>query len=86
MTIRIFNCADCGTEVHSFGFHAANDQDRCAECAWLRNIKDDKEREGLRKLLQGDKPLSITCPKCGRTSYNLNDVKQRYCGACHVFL
>jgi hypothetical protein len=29
---------------------------------------------------------SITCPRCGRTSYNLNDVRERYCGACHVFL
>lgn len=28
---------------------------------------------------------SYTCPKCGRTSYNLNDVRQRYCGACKTF-
>jgi ribosomal protein L37E len=28
---------------------------------------------------------SITCPRCGATSYNLNDVKHRYCGACHQF-
>lgn len=28
---------------------------------------------------------SITCPKCRRTSYNLNDVKHRYCGYCHQF-
>lgn len=28
---------------------------------------------------------SITCLKCGRTSHNLNDVKHRYCGHCHVF-
>ena len=26
---------------------------------------------------------SFTCPKCGRTSHNLNDVRERYCGACH---
>lgn len=26
---------------------------------------------------------SITCPRCGRTSYNPNDVEQGYCGACH---
>jgi hypothetical protein len=25
----------------------------------------------------------ITCPRCGRTSYNPNDVAQGYCGACH---
>ena len=28
---------------------------------------------------------SITCPKCGRTSYHPEDVRQRYCGACHRF-
>ena len=28
---------------------------------------------------------SIACPKCGRVSYNLNDVANRYCGACHMF-
>lgn len=26
---------------------------------------------------------SITCPRCGRTSYNLNDIVERYCGNCH---
>jgi ribosomal protein L37E len=28
---------------------------------------------------------SITCPRCGATSYNRNDIEQRYCGACHLF-
>lgn len=28
---------------------------------------------------------SITCHKCGRTSWNLNDVQQLYCGHCHTF-
>lgn len=26
---------------------------------------------------------SITCPRCGRTSYNPNDIAEGYCGACH---
>lgn len=26
---------------------------------------------------------SITCPRCGRTSYHPEDIKQGYCGACH---
>lgn len=26
---------------------------------------------------------SITCPRCGRTSWNPNDVREGYCGACH---
>ena len=28
---------------------------------------------------------SIRCLICGTTSYNPNDVAQRYCGFCHVF-
>lgn len=26
---------------------------------------------------------SITCPRCGATSYNPNDAEQGYCGRCH---
>jgi predicted RNA-binding Zn-ribbon protein involved in translation (DUF1610 family) len=29
---------------------------------------------------------SITCLTCRLTSYNMNDVAQRYCGNCKVFL
>ena len=28
---------------------------------------------------------TITCPQCSRTSANPNDVRFRYCGACHAF-
>ena len=28
---------------------------------------------------------SITCLLCHHTSYNSNDVAQRYCGYCHLF-
>src|SRR5205807_7468130 len=28
---------------------------------------------------------SITCPLCGMTSHNPNDVKNGYCGNCHAF-
>jgi hypothetical protein len=28
---------------------------------------------------------SFTCGHCGRTSYNPEDVRQRYCGACHRY-
>lgn len=27
----------------------------------------------------------ILCLRCGLRSYNPNDVKQRYCGHCHIF-
>jgi hypothetical protein len=41
------------------------------------------ERLDVRRV---DGPPSFTCPHCGRTSYNPNDIAQRYCGACHQFL
>lgn len=28
---------------------------------------------------------SITCPKCGKTSYHPKDVEEKYCGNCHEF-
>lgn len=28
---------------------------------------------------------SITCPRCRRTSWHPEDVRQGYCGACHAF-
>jgi len=35
-------------------------------------------------LIDGPLP-AIRCNGCGLTSYNQNDVEQRYCGRCHVF-
>ena len=32
-----------------------------------------------------EEAASYTCPKCGRTSYNPNDVANKYCGYCHEF-
>lgn len=28
---------------------------------------------------------SITCPRCGRTSYHRVDVREGYCGSCHAW-
>jgi len=28
---------------------------------------------------------SFTCPECGLTSHNANDIEQGYCGGCHAF-
>lgn len=33
----------------------------------------------------GQDGRSITCLKCGMTSYSLDDVRYRYCGNCHIF-
>jgi hypothetical protein len=27
--------------------------------------------------------VSITCPECGKTSYNPYDIREGYCGHCH---
>ena len=31
-------------------------------------------------------PTSFVCPRCGAESFNLNDIVERYCGRCHVFV
>lgn len=30
--------------------------------------------------------LALTCPLCSRTSRNPNDVANRYCGNCHIWI
>jgi ribosomal protein L37E len=32
-----------------------------------------------------DEAPSIVCPRCGRRSYNANDIRDGYCGACHAW-
>lgn len=29
--------------------------------------------------------MTVTCPRCGRTSANPNDVREGYCGACRTW-
>jgi hypothetical protein len=60
---REFICRDCGIAVTSIGDasghlflmgkerEAANEQDLCLECLWLRSIEDPVEREELRQFL-----------------------------------
>ena len=49
---REFTCTDCGWDVVSWGEQADNEQDICAQCSWLRDIKNEAERDKLRKFLQ----------------------------------
>lgn len=37
------------------------------------------------RYLLGRAGVSITCLSCGQTSFNPNDVQQRYCAHCHRF-
>lgn len=46
------------------------------------------ERTGRTQLLTYEIAAdgkSIRCLRCGRTSYNPDDVQYRYCGCCHRF-
>lgn len=72
-------CTKCHAELHRTGallFAPPDDQDRslkrhlCVDCYGV-----------LVKWL-----ISITCPHCKKTSYNVRDVVERYCGNCHVYL
>lgn len=36
-------------------------------------------------IVERDGRKGIKCLMCGMTSWNSNDVVQRYCGGCHVF-
>ncbi len=36
-------------------------------------------------LVKTNGHLGIKCLLCGLVSYNLNDIRQRYCAACHRF-
>lgn len=40
----------------------------------------------LAEQLENAPAETLTCPRCGFTSYNGNDVLNQYCGFCHVWL
>lgn len=44
---------------------------------WL----NDRRCFALQRKIEAE--ASITCPRCGRISYNPNDIKEHYCGYCH---
>lgn len=49
-----------------------------------RHARLVKKNPGLMTALYGETP-SYTCPRCGAISHNPNDLRERYCGACHKF-
>lgn len=56
---------------------------------WPRLFDKAIEAEQVRMRAQamtGSTRPSFTCPVCGCTSYNPNDVVHRYCGNCRAFV
>jgi ribosomal protein L37E len=44
----------------------------------------DTERTAMTGTERPSQP-HFTCPVCGMTSYNANDIKFGYCGNCHDY-
>lgn len=55
----------------------------CLEPLAWQTLRQWIDRHSLLKRHMDGQAISITCPRCRRTSYNLNDVFNRYCGHCH---
>ena len=52
----------------------------------LRIVADGIEQDQHALLAQWLRGSGArTCPRCGMTTHNSNDVEQEYCGACHDF-
>jgi endogenous inhibitor of DNA gyrase (YacG/DUF329 family) len=66
-------------------------EERAAVVAWLRRFETIDAADILTDTIaRGEhrrEGVMATCPKCGRTSHNPNDIRaeNRYCGACHEF-
>ncbi|MDB6022975.1 MAG: hypothetical protein JWQ04_2832 [Pedosphaera sp.] len=46
---------------------------------------DHPPSEETAKYIITNDGASIGCKTCGRVSFNLNDVREKYCGFCHKF-
>lgn len=59
----------------------------CVIC-WNKAVENHIEILHVTPLSEDAKRIhgpSITCPRCQRTSYHPEDIRQRYCGHCHAF-
>lgn len=72
---------------------AAHEQGIAKDTAQIANFDNYGEAE-LHALARGLSPVSyeigadgksITCRRCGMTSYYYADVENLYCGNCHIF-
>jgi transcription elongation factor Elf1 len=54
--------------------------------AEMHEIAGDERILAVQRARAQMETPSFTCPKCGMRSYNPNDVRERYCGNCHLFI
>jgi hypothetical protein len=47
---------------------------------------DNPHALGRLRSCGGTGPPAFRCPRCGAVSYNPNDIRENYCGRCHVFV
>lgn len=52
---------------------------------WERRFGAARRRADRKLLAEVERKISFTCPDCRKESFNVNDVVNRYCAACHVF-
>lgn len=55
---------------------------RATTAPWWPNLLAEVTEWALATLKKDDEP-SITCPQCGRMSFNSNDIENGYCIECH---
>lgn len=67
-----------GVQISNFG-----SREEAAEYALDAGLKI--VNEGFHKRTGDEGECSITCYRCGLTSWNENDVRALYCGNCHEF-
>lgn len=60
----------------------------CCDAAGSADGPSEAEIERSQRRIGAllDATPSFTCPRCGAVSYNPNDIRERYCGRCHVFV
>jgi ribosomal protein S27AE len=68
---------DC---IDQWGYEAA-----AAACIHIHRDEHSHEKKGALWISKPKQP-SITCPRCGMTSHNPNDIEQQYCGNCHEYI
>lgn len=80
--------ADCASSIESL-LPDGPDNSCAAGPAHCGNVGQRRHHPPAGRHPQGRSVVieypSIRCPRCGRISFNPNDVRFRYCGHCHAF-